>query len=64
MIDLLAVLVFLAIPTAVLLTARLLNRRGECVQSWSAGYHAGGAGVGDHAFPGAFAGRYHSQGGE
>lgn len=64
MIDLLAVLVFLAVPTVVLLTARLLNRRGECEQIWSARHHAGGAGIGDHALPGALAGRYYGQRGE
>lgn len=60
--DLLAVLVFLAIPSAVLLTARFVNRRGE--RRDSARYDAGGTGVGDHALPGAFAGGHHRQGGQ
>lgn len=62
--DLLAVLVFLAIPSAVLLTARFVNRRGERRETWSARYDAGGTGVGDHALPGAFAGGHHRQGGQ
>lgn len=57
--DLLAVLVFLAIPGAVLLTARFVNRRGERREAWSSGYDPGGTGVGHHAFPGAFAGGHH-----
>ena len=43
--DLLAVLVFLAIPSAVLLTARFVNRRAERRETWSARHHTGGAGV-------------------
>ena len=62
MADLLAVLVLLAIPGSILLTVRFLNRRGE--RRESARYHAGGAGVGHHALPGAFAGGHHRQGGE
>ena len=62
--DLLAVLVFLAIPSAVLLTARFVNRRGERRETWSAGHHTGGTGVGHHALPGAFAGGHHRQGGQ
>ena len=62
MADLLAVLVLLAIPGSILLTVRFLNRRGE--RRESAGYDAGGAGVGDHALPGAFAGGHHRQGGQ
>lgn len=62
--DLLAVLVFLAIPSAVLLTARFVNRRAERRETWSACHHTGGAGVGHHAFPGAFAGGHYRQGGQ
>lgn len=62
MADLLAVLVLLAVPGSVLFTVRVLNRRGE--RHESAGYDPGGAGVGHHAFPGAFAGSHHRQGGE
>jgi len=54
--DLLAVLVLLAIPGSILLTVRVLNRRAERRDTWSARHHTGGTGVGHHPLPSAFAG--------